>query len=50
VPKQRVNTYRSSVYLTPYMLEQLKALAETSKTTVSGMIRQILLKHLTEQK
>jgi len=50
VPKRPENTYRSSVYLTPYMLEQLKALAAASKTTVSGTIRQILLKHLTEQK
>jgi len=43
------NTIRASVFLSPILHNKLKAIADKNKTTISGMLRQIVLEYLMKQ-
>lgn len=45
MPKQKENTCRINVFITPDMLEKLKLEASEKGTTVSGLIRMLLIDH-----
>lgn len=44
-PKQKQNTERTYVFLSPDVLESLRQEAESKGTSVSGLIRMIVLEH-----
>ena len=46
MPKQKDNTERINVFLTPEALAKLKAQASEKGMTVSGYVRFIVLEHL----
>lgn len=45
MPKQKENTCRINVFIAPDMLEKLKLEASEKGTTVSGLIRMLLIDH-----
>ena len=49
MPKQKANTERINVFLPEDALEKLKAEADEKGTTVSGMVRMIILEYLREK-
>ena len=49
-PRPKANTERTNVFFTPQVMEQLRILAESKGTTVSGLIRLIVLEYLAEEK
>jgi len=44
-PRQKQNTERTYVFLSPDVLESLKKEADEKGTSVSGLIRMIVLEH-----
>lgn len=49
-PKQKANTERTNVFFTPEVMEQLRKKSEEKGTSVSGLIRMIVLEYLAENK
>lgn len=49
-PRPKANTERTNVFFTPQVMEQLKKKAEEKGTSVSGLIRMIVLEYLAESK
>ena len=49
-PKEKKNTERVYVFLPPHVVESLSQEAESKGTTVSGLIRMLVLKHESEKK
>jgi len=47
--KAASNTIRSSVFLSPHIHEELQKIADSKGTTISGIIRQIILEYLTKK-
>ena len=45
-PRQKSNSERTYVFLSPQTLAELKALASKKGTSVSGLIRMIVLEYL----
>ena len=48
-PRPKANTERTNVFFTPEVMEQLRRLAERKGTSVSGLIRMIVLDYLAEK-
>lgn len=48
-PRPKANTERTNVFFTPEVMEQLRQLAERKGTSVSGLIRMIVLDYLAEK-
>lgn len=49
-PREKSNTERINVFFSPEALEQLKKEAEQKGTSVSGLVRMIVLEYLTNKK
>ncbi len=49
-PKPKANSERTNVFFSPEIMEKLRALAEKKGTSVSGLIRMIVLEYLEEKK
>lgn len=49
-PRQKANSERTNVFFSPEVMEQLKKLAQTKGTSVSGLIRMIVLEYLATKK
>lgn len=47
--KQKKNTERINIFLNPNTIAELKSLAADKGTTVSGLIRMIVLEYLKKQ-
>jgi len=45
-PKKENNTIRSAIFLSPHIHAELQKLADSKGTTISGMVRQIVLEYL----
>ena len=45
-PRPKANSERTNVFFSPEVMEQLRALAEKKGTSVSGLIRMIVLEFL----
>lgn len=50
MPKQKSNTERTNVFFSQSVMEQIKKLAIEKGTTVSGLIRMIVLEYLANTK
>ena len=48
-PRPKANTERTNVFFTPEVMDQLRQLAERNVTSVSGLIRMIVLDYLAEK-
>lgn len=48
-PRPKANTERTNVFFTPEVMDQLRQLAERKGTSVSGLIRMIVLEYLAEK-
>jgi hypothetical protein len=48
-PRPKANTERTNVFFTPEVMDQLRQLAERKGTSVSGLIRMIVLDYLAEK-
>ena len=48
-PSPKANTERTNVFFTPEVMDQLRQLAERKGTSVSGLIRMIVLDYLAEK-
>lgn len=48
-PRPKANSERINVFFSPSVVEQLRELAEQKGTTVSGMVRMIVLDYLAEK-
>ena len=48
-PRPKANTVRTNVFFTPEVMDQLRQLAERKGTSVSGLIRMIVLDYLAEK-
>lgn len=48
-PRPKANSERINVFFSPDILQKLKALAEEKGTTVSGLVRMIVLEYLAEK-
>ena len=49
-PRPKANSERTNVFFSPDVMDQLRALAEKKGTSVSGLIRMIVLEFLAQQK
>lgn len=49
-PKPIANSERTNVFFSPEVMERLKTIAAEKGTSVSGLIRMIVLEHLAEKK
>jgi hypothetical protein len=50
LPRQKQNSERTYVFLPPSVLDSLKKEAESKGTTVSGLIRMIVLEYESKKK
>lgn len=50
MPQEKNNTERINVFFSPDVLKKLKSLANSKGTSVSGLVRMIVLEYLSEQK
>ena len=48
-PRPKANTERTNVFFTPEVMDQLRQLAERKGTSVSGLIRMIVLDYLAQK-
>lgn len=48
-PRPKANSTRINVFFSDEVVEKLKTLAEEKGTSVSGLIRMIVLEHLAEK-
>ena len=49
-PRKKANTERTNVFFTPEVMEQLRKMAIEKGTSVSGLIRMIVLEYLANTK
>lgn len=49
-PKQKANSERTNVFFSPDAMETLRELAKEKGTSVSGLIRMIVLEYLAKEK
>lgn len=49
-PKPKANSERTNVFFSPEVMERLRNLAAEKGTTVSGLIRMIVLEYLAREK
>ena len=49
-PKQRANTIRTNVFFSEEVMGKLRNLADKKGTSVSGLIRMIVLEYLAKEK
>lgn len=49
-PRPKANTERTNVFFTPEVMERLREKAEKKGTSVSGLIRMIVLEYLANEK
>ena len=49
-PKEKSNSERINVFFSPDVLQKLKTLAVEKGTSVSGLVRMIVLEYLAEKK
>lgn len=49
-PKPKANSERTNVFFSPEVMERLRNLAAKKGTTVSGLIRMIVLEYLAREK
>lgn len=49
-PRQKANTERTNVFFSPEAMEQLRKTAEKKGTSISGLIRMIVLEYLANEK
>jgi len=50
LPKEKTNTERINVFFAPEVIKALKTIATDKGTTVSGLIRMIVLEYLFNKK
>ena len=48
-PRAKANSERTNVFFSPEVMEQLRRLAEKKGTSVSGLIRMIVLEYLAKE-
>lgn len=48
-PRPKANSERTNVFFSPEIMEKLRALADKKGTSVSGLIRMIVLEHLNDK-
>lgn len=49
-PRPKANSERANVFFSPEVMEQLRIIAEEKGTSVSGLIRMIVLEYLAGKK
>lgn len=49
-PRQKANTERTNVFFSPEAMDALRKMAEEKGTSVSGLIRMIVLEYLVNTK
>lgn len=49
-PRPKANSERTNVFFSPEIMDKLRELAEKKGTSVSGLIRMIVLEYLEEKK
>ena len=49
-PRPKANSERTNVFFSPEVMQQLRKTAEKKGTSVSGLIRMIVLEYLSETK
>lgn len=49
-PRPKANTERTNVFFSPEIMARLRELAEKKGTSVSGLIRMIVLEYLAKEK
>jgi hypothetical protein len=49
-PRQKTNSERTNVFFSPEVMQELRDLATKKGTSVSGLIRMIVLEYLDEKK
>ena len=49
-PRPKANSERTNVFFSPDVMERLRAIAVEKGTSVSGLIRMIVLEYLAEKK
>lgn len=49
-PRQKANTERTNVFFSPEVMNDLRKIAEEKGTSVSGLIRMIVLEYLANTK
>lgn len=49
-PRAKANTERTNVFFSSEIMEKLRKMAEEKGTSVSGLIRMIVLEYLTKNK
>ena len=49
-PRPKANSERTNVFFSPEVMEKLKVIALEKGTSVSGLIRMIVLEYLTDKK
>lgn len=49
-PRQKANTERTNVFFSPEVMDILRKMAEEKGTSVSGLIRMIVLEYLANTK
>ena len=49
-PRPKANSERTNVFFSPEVMEQLRWIASEKCTSVSGLIRMIVLEYLSEKK
>lgn len=47
-PRPKANTERTNVFFSPDVMEKLRSIAESKGTSVSGLIRMIVLEYLAQ--
>ena len=48
-PRQKANSERTNVFFSPEVMQQLKKMAAEKGTSVSGLIRMIVLEYLAKK-
>lgn len=48
-PRPKANSERTNVFFSPDVMEELRKIAEKKGTSVSGLIRMIVLEYLAEK-
>lgn len=49
-PRPKANSERTNVFFSPEVMKRLKEIADSKGTSVSGLIRMIVLEYLAETK
>ena len=49
-PRQKANTERTNVFFSPEVMKELRQMAAEKGTSVSGLIRMIVLEYLSKER